>query len=308
MSRSTTLVILAAGIGSRYGGLKQVDPIGPAGEAVLDYSVFDGWRAGFGKVVFVIRRQMEAEFRAVMSRRFENRIDVVYAFQELGDLPAGFRVPAGRQKPWGTGHALLCAERDIPGPFAAINADDFYGAESFKIMSEFLVANSRTSTDTTYAMVGYGLDSTLSPHGTVARGLCQIDNQGWLTGIEELTGIEKTVGGARNKEPDGRYRELSGQGIVSLNLWGFTPAVFGQLKDLFARFLASSSAEKGEFYLSSAVNTLIQQSRARVKVLPTSARWFGITYREDRPAVVENLRALVRSGAYPENLWLEKPR
>jgi choline kinase len=302
MSLSPTLIILAAGMGSRYGGLKQVDPIGPAGEAVLDYSVFDARRAGFGKVIFVIRTQMEAEFRAAIGCRFEGRINVVYAFQELADLPSDFHVPASRQKPWGTGHALLCAEREVRGPFAVINADDFYGAESFKVMGEFLTTNSGAAAEPTYAMVGYRLDSTLSPHGTVARGLCEMDAQGWLTGIEELTAIEKTASGARNKEPDGAYRRLTGQEIISLNLWGFTPAVFDQLKDLFVRFLGGGNTEKDEFYLSSSVNTLIQEGRARVKILPTAARWFGITYREDRAAVVENVRALVRSGAYPENL------
>ncbi len=303
MSRSPALVVLAAGIGSRYGGLKQLDPIGPSGEAVLDYSVFDAVRAGFEKIVFVIRKQMETEFRAAIGSRFENRHDVAYVFQELADLPPGFRVPASRQKPWGTGHALLCAETEIAQPFAVLNADDFYGAESLRAISQFLVGTAGEATARTYAMVGYRLDSTLSPHGSVARGLCQMDAQGWLTGIEELTAIEKTTHGARNKEGNGAYRELSGQELVSMNLWGFTPAIFIQLKDLFVRFLGGGGADQSEFYLSSSVNTLIQEGRARVKVLPTPARWFGITYREDRPAVVENIRALVRSGAYPEKLW-----
>ncbi len=303
MSLRPSLVILAAGMGSRYGGLKQVDPIGSGGEVVLDFSVFDAIRAGFGKVVFVIRKEMEEGFKRTVGARFEQRIEVGYVIQELDMLPPGFKTPAGRQKPWGTGHALLCAQNLVREPFAAINADDFYGAESFAVMGEFLRQRLHQPQERTYAMVGYRLDATLSPHGSVARGLCQIDGDDWLTHIEELTGIERTATGARNKDAGGGCRELSGQAIVSLNLWGFTPAVFEQLTELFTRFLKSQNLEHAEIYLSSSVNTLLEEDQARVKVLPTTARWFGITYREDRAGVVENIRALVRAGAYPEKLW-----
>lgn len=304
MNVSPTLVVLAAGIGSRYGGLKQIDPVGPDREAVLDYSVFDARRAGFGKAVFVIRRDIEEAFRVVLGRRFESRMEVRYVFQHLDTLPPGHSVPAGRQKPWGTGHAVLCAAEAVSEPFAVINADDFYGAESYRVLADFL-ANPPLSADRDlFAMVGYQLSRTLSEHGTVARGLCATDARDFLVSVEELTAIEKLPDGARHREADGTYRVLSGKEIVSLNCWGFTPAIFGHLGRLFGEFLERNAGNpKAEFFLPAVVNQLIEEGRARVKVLPTPDSWFGVTYREDRPVVIENIRALVRQGAYPERLW-----
>jgi hypothetical protein len=307
MMKTTTspiLVVMAAGIGSRYGGLKQIDPIGPAGEAVLDYSVFDALRAGFGKAVFVIRREIEAAFREALGRRFESRMEVRYVFQELDKLPAPFVLPPGRQKPWGTGHALLCACEAADGPCAVINADDFYGADSYRVLAQFLTVPSDRHGPEVHAMVGYRLRSTLSDHGTVARGVCRTDAAGFLASVEELTAIERSPDGARNKEADGSYRRLTGEETVSLNFWGFAPSIGGHLRRLFVDFLERNGGNpKAEFYIPAAVNTLLNEGKVRVRVLPTTSAWFGITYREDRPFVIESIRSLIRSGAYPERLW-----
>lgn len=304
MTLVPTLVVLAAGIGSRYGGLKQIDPVGPGGEAVLDYSVFDARRAGFGKIVFVIRRDIEAAFREALGHRFETRMDVRYAFQHLDILPPGHRPPDGRQKPWGTGHAALCAAEAVAEPFAVINADDFYGAESYRVLGEFLRRPAPETSRDDYAMVGFQLDRTLSEHGTVARGLCGMDAEECLVSVEELTAIEKLPAGARHREADGSFRPLSGREIVSMNCWGFTPSLFGHLRRLFGEFLTANPANlKAEFYLPGAINRLIAERRARVRVLRTPASWFGVTYREDRPVVVASIRALIRRGDYPERLW-----
>lgn len=295
--------MLAAGIGARYGGLKQMEPVGPGGEAVLDYAVFDSKRAGFGKVVFVIRREIEQDFREVFGRRFAKYVNVEYAFQALDMVPAGRYVPPDRQKPWGTGHAVLCAAPALDRPFAVINADDFYGAESFRSLARFLAQSAPANPDL-FAMVGFQLDRTLSDHGTVARGLCQTDAGGYLASVEELTAIERQPGGARNKEPDGSYRNLTGREMVSMNCWGFTLGLFGGLRREFGAFLELNEANpKAEFHLPTAVNALVQQGQARVKVLPTLSHWFGVTYRDDRPVVMESIRALVRAGEYPERLW-----
>ncbi len=291
------MVVLAAGIGSRYGGLKQIEPVGPASEAVLDYAVFDAKRAGFGKFIFVIRSEIEQTFRDSFGRRFARHINLGYAFQQL-DM-----VPPGRQKPWGTGHAVLSAAHLLDRPFAVINADDFYGAESFRMLAQFLTQSAPGNPDL-FAMVGFQLDRTLSEHGTVARGLCRADAEGYLVSVEELTAIERQPGGARNREPDGNYRPLTGREIVSMNCWGFTPKLLDGLRRLFGEFLVRNQDNpKAEFYLPTAVNTLIQEGRARVKVLPTPCHWFGVTYREDRAVVTESIRALVRAGEYPERLW-----
>jgi hypothetical protein len=294
---------LAAGIGSRYGGLKQMEPVGPGGEAVLDYSVFDAKRAGFGKFIFVIRHAIDQDFREVFGRRFAGQVAVEYAYQELDMVPQGHYASPERKKPWGTGHAVLCAASCLDRPFAVINADDFYGAESFRVLAQFLT-QSKPSTPEEYAMVGFQLDRTLSEHGTVARGLCKTDSAGLLASVEELTAIERQAAGARNKEADGSYRPLTGKEIVSMNCWGFSPGALVGLRRLFGSFLDRNQAElKAEFYLPTAVNTLIQEGQARVKVLPTSSHWFGVTYREDRAVVVDSIRSLVRAGHYPERLW-----
>lgn len=294
-----TLLVMAAGMGSRYGGLKQIDPVGPSGETLMDYSIYDAMRAGFGKLVFVIRKDIEQAFREKVGARFERRIAVKYVFQELEDLPAGFSVPDGRTKPWGTTQAVLAAENAIGEPFAVINADDFYGAESYRVLGGHLQSGSED-----YAMVGFVLRNTLSDFGSVARGVCRVSADGYLEKIEELTNIERDGDGAKNTAPDGTVRKLSGEEPVSMNYWGFTPRIFPQLREVFHRFLERSGTDlKAESYVPTAVGELISRDEARVKVLRSRDPWFGVTYREDRPRVVESIRRLIESGAYPGALW-----
>lgn len=286
-------------MGSRYGGLKQIDPVGPAGETIIDYSVFDALRAGFGKLVFVIRRDIEAQFKEIVGARFESRIPVEYVFQELDKLPTEFSVPAGRTKPWGTAHAILMGAGSVREPFAAINADDFYGAESYRLLAQHLQAGTPD-----YAMVGFILRNTLSDFGSVARGVCQVDPENYLQGVVELTKIERDGAGARDTNPAGKIITLTGDEAVSMNMWGFTPAIFSQLQKGFREFLERHGWDmKSEFYIPSAVNSLVVARQARVKVLRTQASWFGVTYREDRPRVVESVRQLIARGDYPEKLW-----
>jgi dTDP-glucose pyrophosphorylase len=292
------LLVLAAGIGSRYGGLKQIDPVGPSGETIIDYSIYDALRAGFSRVVFVIRKEMEDAFRQTIGARFERRIDVRYAFQELNSLPEGFHPPPNRTKPWGTGHAVLVGATEIRAPFAAINADDFYGANSFRILASHL--SSGVAED---AMVGFTLRQTLSEFGTVARGVCKAGNDGVLQQITEIVGIEKDGRGARYKDSSGTHA-LTGDEIVSMNMWGFAPAIFDDLRRGFVEFLRQrGKEEKSEFYITSFINSMIESRGARFKVLPTSDSWFGVTYREDRPHVFDSIRALIARGDYPSALW-----
>jgi len=294
-----TLLILAAGMGSRYGGLKQIDPVGPNGETIIDYSIYDALRAGFGKLVFVIRRDIEAPFREIVGARFEKHIPVEYVFQELDKLPPGFSVPPGRAKPWGTAHAILMAEAAIHEPFAAINADDFYGADSFRVLAAHL-----TSGAADYAMVGFVLRNTLSEFGSVARGVCALSAGGRLTGVTERTGIEPDGTGAKAPGESGQTLRFTGDEPVSMNMWGFTPALFAELQSQFVEFLkARGREEKSECYIPSVVNDLIRAGRAQTQVLRTTASWFGVTYREDRPFVVAGVRKLVTRGDYPEKLW-----
>jgi len=294
-----TLLVLAAGMGSRYGGLKQIDPVGPSGETIIDYSVFDALRAGFGQLVFVIRRDLEQQFKELVGARFEQRLPVDYVFQELDNLPVGFTVPAGRTKPWGTAHAILMGDDAVEEPFAAINADDFYGAQSFQLLAKHLQSGSPD-----YAMVAFILRNTLSEHGSVARGVCQVGDGGYLQTVTELTKLEPAGPGARNTDPAGRVTQLTGDEPVSMNMWGFTPAVFPQLRQRFREFLEQRSADpKAECYIPNVVAELIQAGEARVKVLRTKDAWAGVTYREDRPRVVERIRQLVARGEYPSRLW-----
>ena len=302
-----TLLVLAAGMGSRYGGLKQLDPMGPSGETLLDYSVFDALRAGFGRVVFVIRRDFQEQFRAAVGRKFENRTEVGYVFQELDQLPGGFHRPATRQKPWGTGHAIWCARDEVRTPFAAINADDFYGAGAYRALAGFFAerAGADTGGAATFAMVGYQLDRTLSEHGSVARGVCAVNAAGLLEKVEECTGIERfSPGGViRSPRPDGSFAEYTGAETVSMNFWGFTPALFPLLEPGLERFLrANLDDPKAEYYIPVAVAETIAAGTARVRVLPTDAAWFGVTYREDKPVVAASLAELVRAGVYPADL------
>lgn len=298
-----TLLILAAGMGSRYGGLKQLDAMGPSGEVVLDYSVFDAIRAGFGKVVFVIRRDFEEQFRTQIGAKFGSRIQVEYAFQDLHDLPEGFTVPEGRTKPWGTAHAVLAAEGVVNEPFLMINADDFYGQDAFaKIASD--LTNPRPQDGLShYSMVGFYLKNTLSEHGSVARGVCTRGADGLLASVTEMTQIFKTATGAENRETAPPLA-LSGEEVVSMNFFGFTPDVFGHLRAAFVEFLQANAGDmKAECYVPKVVDALIQSKKADVKVLESNDSWFGVTYPEDKADVVASIRALVAAGRYPENLW-----
>ncbi|MEX0670219.1 MAG: hypothetical protein WD060_07170 [Pirellulales bacterium] len=296
-----TLLILAAGMGSRYGGLKQIDPMGPAGETILDYSVFDAARAGFGRVVFVIRPDFERDFRERVLSRFTSRIDADCVFQTLDMLPAGFTLPAGRTKPWGTTHAVLCGQAAITTPFAMINADDFYGRDSFAVLGRRLATLPADSS--AYCMVGFTLMNTLSDHGTVARGVCQTDDRGFLTDIRELTQVRRTADGAEDDGPGG-VTVLTGREPVSMNMWGFTPHVFGQLDGCFREFLATHGSEqKSECYIPMSVGQLVKSGLATCEVLRTTATWFGATYSEDKAVVQRSIAALVEAGEYPANLW-----
>jgi len=297
-----TLLVLAAGMGSRYGGLKQIDPMGPAGETILDYSVFDALRAGFGKVVFIIRPDFEKDFRERIATKFAGRIDVGFAFQTIDQLPAGFSVPSGREKPWGTTHAILCAREAVDTPFAVINADDFYGRDSYATLGRYLASLSNDSK--AYAMVGFTLKNTLSEHGTVARGVCQTDAAGNLTDIQELTKIAKLAKGAEHRGEDGMIVALTGEEPVSMNMWGFTPAIFPQLEADFRAFLTAKGTEmKSESYIPVSVGTLIRAGQATCQVLRSDSAWFGVTYREDKPIVQANIGQQVSRGAYPPSLW-----
>jgi NDP-sugar pyrophosphorylase family protein len=291
---SPTLLVLAAGMGSRYGGLKQIDPVGPSGETVLDYAVFDAQRVGFKRVVFVIRRDFEEIFRANIGARYAGRIAVDYVFQSLDALPDEFTVPAGREKPWGTGHAVWCARDVVRENFAVINADDFYGADSFAQLAQFL----GTARGPQFAMVGFKLAQTLSEHGAVSRGVCATDAAGALRSITEQTGIVRAEVGA------GPGKKFSGEELVSMNCWGFTSALFPVLDAEWRTFLRARGGElTAEFYLPTAVSTLLARGAVGVRVLPTASAWFGVTYREDKPRVTAAITELVRRGLYPEKLW-----
>lgn len=298
-----TLLVLAAGMGSRYGGLKQLDPVGPSGETILDYSVFDAVRAGFGKVVFVIRHDIEEAFRSAVGSRYTGIVDVDYAFQDINDLPAPYVVPAGRAKPWGTAHAIRAARTKITTPFAAINADDFYGRDAFAQLGNFL-ANVKYTQPLSFAMVGFELARTLSENGSVARGICSVDEYGNLQSIVEMTKIVRTASGAENREDPEHPVALKGDERVSMNLWGFTPQLFDELERRFPAWLEANAAkEKSEWYIPFVVDELIHEQRATVKLLPTSSQWFGVTYREDKPAVVASIARLIAAGEYPSKLF-----
>lgn len=289
------LLVLAAGLGSRYGGLKQIEAVGPSGETLLDYAVFDAWRSGFQRVVFVIRRDFEAAFREKIGGRYAGKMTVDTVYQAIDDLPTGFKPPISREKPWGTGHAVWCARHALKENFAVINADDFYGADAFNALAKFLATRESNSGES-YSMVGYRLDATLSEAGTVSRGLCQVGTDGFLTAITERTAIART--------DVGPGRALRGDEQVSMNCWGFTPALFAPLDLAFRAFLQTSGNDaKTEFYLPTAVSSMISEGRATVQLLPTKAEWFGVTHREDKARVQAALAALVASGAYPQRLF-----
>lgn len=295
---SYDLVILAAGMGSRFGGIKQVQPVGPHGELIIEYSAFDALRAGFGRLVLVIRKDIEGDFRATIGRRLEQRMDVHYVFQERDALPAGFKAPADRTKPWGTAHATLVARPAVRGPFAVINADDFYGASAYRTLAGHFAQSSD------YAMVGYPLKQTLSEHGSVSRGLCATDGTGRLKSITEITKIEKLAAGARYTDAAGRECRLSGDEIVSMNFWGFTPAIFPQLEAKFRTFLETRGGDpKAEIYLPTVASELNETGTARVALHRSTDAWFGLTYREDIPAAQAAIAQMAKEGKYPAPLW-----
>ena len=297
-----SLVILAAGVGSRYGGLKQLDEVGPSGETIMEYSAFDAARAGFERAVLVVRPETEAEFRNAVGSRIGAHLAVDYVHQ-TADVSACCRRPATeRRKPWGTGHAVLAARTAVSDRFAVINADDFYGAESFRSVAAFL-CEPGPSRDTDFALQGFRIGPTLSAAGAVSRGLCRAGNDGWLESIEELREVRKHGDGGRFTDAAGVERRLSGDELVSMNMWGFTPAVFDELGRLFAAFLEQSAGDPiAEFLLPAAVQRLIQEGRARVRVLAEAGRWCGITYREDRAQVATHIAGLVARGLYPARL------
>ena len=297
-----TLVVLAAGMGSRYGGLKQIDPMGPSGETILDYSVYDALRAGFGRVVFIIRPDFEDAFRNGVAAKFADRVDVDFSFQTLDRLPDGFAVPEGREKPWGTTHAILCARSEIRGNFAVINADDFYGRDSYAVLAKHLNETDDTSSD--FSMVGFTLRNTLSDHGTVARGVCTTDASGFLASIDEMTKIGRSGPGAVNTRDDGTIVQLTGDEPVSMNMWGFTPRLFDHLDRIFREFLVAAGNEpKSECFIPLTVGQLIGEKVATCRVLRTDSSWFGVTYREDKEVVQRSIADLVERGDYPSNLW-----
>ncbi len=295
-----TLLILAAGMGSRYGGLKQIEPVGPAGETILEYSVYDAIRAGFGKVVFVIRESFAKDFVSRFENKLKKKIEVGYAFQELDNLPQGYLLPGERQKPWGTGHAILTARDSISEPFAAINADDFYGAPAFMKIAGFLT--SQVSPDH-YAMVGYLLKNTLSEFGTVSRGICQTNSNGHLTEINERTKISREGDSIYYSEENIKTK-LDDNVPVSMNFWGFHPSLFGHLESQFRSFLDENiNQPKSEFYIPNVIFNLIRSGKIKASVLQADSPWFGVTYPEDKSFVVEQILQLTREGIYPEKLW-----
>ncbi len=298
-----TLVVLAAGMGSRYGGLKQIDPVGDHAELIIDYSIFDAIRAGFDRCVFVIRSEIETEFRTVIGRRLEHRIDVDYIHQALTTgLPSGFSLPPDRTKPLGTAQAVLACRHVVNEPFAVINADDFYGADAFRQLAGFL--NGQPCDRTDYAMVAYRLRNTLSEHGTVARGICSVTADNWLQAVTEHTAIASSADGIHAHDEDGQRHWLDGEGLVSMNCWGFTQSLFPYLAAEFPRFLDSLARQpSAEFFLPTVVNTLLQRNLCRVRVLPTDTSWFGVTYPEDKPSVRQRIRAMTAGGQYGAPLW-----
>jgi len=305
MSVSPTLIVMAAGLGSRYGGIKQIEPVGPHGATLLDYAVYDALRAGFGKVVFVISEAIEAPFRERFGATIERHCDVAYVIQRLTDLPPGFALPPERQKPWGTGQAVQRCRDEVVGPFAVINADDFYGREAFVALGDYLRQAEDHGGMYDYCVVGYVLANTITEHGHVSRGVCTVDDDGFLVHIRERTHIEQRGAGIAYTEDGATWIDIPPQATVSMNIWGFTLSLFGELERLFPKFLRDNAdnLRKAEFFLPNIVGDLVQEKKARVKVLSSDAQWFGVTYKEDRPRVEQAIRTLIEQGIYPENLW-----
>jgi len=299
------LVVMAAGIGSRYGGLKQIEPIGPNGEIMLDYSMYDARQAGFGRIIFIIKREIQDLFHSRINQTIGRHFDVTYVYQELDHLPEGITLPAGRKKPWGTGHAVLSCKDVIDIPFGVINADDFYGRNAFKALCTYLERARNKENDYDFCMVGYKLENTLTEHGYVARGVCKINQEGYLVEVRERTRIEKFGGTVMYTENGEQWFEIPGDSLVSMNMWGFTPALFPELEKSFLNFLRNHEGELlgSEFFLPDVVNQLLAENKATVKVLPSNERWFGVTYKEDMDRVKQALRKLIKKGIYPETIW-----
>ena len=297
-----TLYVMAAGMGSRYGGLKQMDGIGPNNETIIDYSIFDAIRAGFGKVVFVIRHDFADDFKKVVIAKFADKIPVDVVYQELNKLPEGFTVNPERKKPWGTNHAVVMGKDVVKEPFAVINGDDFYGQESFQILCDELISMNGKKGE--YCMVGFPVKNTLSESGTVSRGVCQKDSNGYLTSIVEHTKIEENGGVIVNHNDDGTDTMVAPETLVSMNMWGFTPDYFKYSEDFFREFLKENEKSlKAEFYIPTMVDHLIKTGEAKVKVLSTSSKWFGVTYAADKPTVLLQINSLISKGKYPKKLW-----
>jgi len=296
-----TLLVLAAGMGSRYGGNKQLDEVGPSGETIIDYSIYDAIRAGFGKIVFVIRRDIEEQVKERFVERLKDKIEVDYVFQEITNLPEGVKVSPERQKPWGTSHAILVTREKIHEPFGVINADDYYGVESFTILHDFLVNDKDPNC---YSIVGYKLGNTLSEHGHVNRGICKAGSDGLLQGIVETRQISKTHDGAVAPGPDGKELNFTGNEIVSMNLWGFKPSCYDFLGEEFRNFINRSGMDlKSELDIPTSVDKFVKNGDIRIKVLMSNERWFGVTYREDKPFVVKSIREMIRKGSYPARIY-----
>lgn len=306
--KKPVLVVMAAGMGSRYGGLKQIDPVDKEGHIIMDFSIYDAVRAGFKKVVFIIKKENEADFKAAIGDRISKIIEVAYVFQDLNNLPEGYSIPEGRVKPWGTGHAILSCLDEVDGPFAVINADDYYGSHAFQMAYDFLSQNEEGDTYS-YMMVGYKLENTLTDNGHVARGVCVTDEDGHLVKINERTHIEKREDGAAYTEDDGKtWVEIPEGSTVSMNMWGFSASILKELKDRFPRFLDENlkvNPLKCEYFLPFVVDELLGEKKATVKVLKSMDKWYGVTYKEDKPVVVAAIQNLKDGGLYPQKLWEE---
>ena len=304
--KKPVLVIMAAGMGSRYGGLKQIDPVDKEGHIIMDFSIYDAKRAGFGKVVFIIKRENEKDFKEAVGHRMEQVMDVAYVFQDIDQIPDGFQVPEGRVKPWGTAHAVLSAMDEVDGPFAVINADDYYGRHAFQVIYDYLTTH-EDDEKYRYTMVGYHLKNTVTDNGHVSRGICELDSEKRLVAINERTRIEKRDGGIAYSEDDGTtWTKLDPDTLVSMNMWGFTHSILDEIKAGFPAFLEKGLAEnpmKCEYYLPSVVSGLLEEGKATVTVLESEDKWYGVTYKEDKPVVVAAIQALKDAGIYPQHLW-----
>lgn len=306
--KKPVLVIMAAGMGSRYGGLKQIDPVDEQGHIIMDFSIYDAKQAGFEKVVFIIKEENEKDFREAIGSRVEQYMETAYAFQRITDIPEGFTVPEGRVKPWGTAHAVLSAIKEIDGPFAVINADDYYGKDAFGKIYDYLSTH-EDDDKYRYTMVGYELRNTVTDNGHVARGICEVNDAGELTEVMERTRIEKRADGIAYTEDDGAtWHPIAGDTLVSMNMWGFTRSILDEIQAGFPAFLVKGLAEnpmKCEYFLPSVVSELVEKNKASVSVLSSADKWYGVTYKEDKPVVVAAMRKLKEDGAYPEHLWEE---